>query len=100
MGEDPRNIYVVGCPSIDVIRETPMLDLDTLEEFFQLDFNKPVLLMIQHPVTTEAESSFHQIKKTVDAIREVGVQTVTLLPNNDAGYSKIINFYAYLQSNV
>jgi GDP/UDP-N,N'-diacetylbacillosamine 2-epimerase (hydrolysing) len=92
MGEDPDNIYVVGCPSIDVLRETPLVEIDALEEYFQLDFNKPVLLMIQHPVTTEAEESFLQIKATVDAIRELEVQTVALLPNNDAGYSKIIDY--------
>jgi UDP-N-acetylglucosamine 2-epimerase (non-hydrolysing)/GDP/UDP-N,N'-diacetylbacillosamine 2-epimerase (hydrolysing) len=92
MGEDPSNIYVVGCPSIDVIRETPNVDIETLEEYLNINFSKPVLLMIQHPVTTEAEDSFQQIKETVDAIREVEVQTVALLPNNDAGYSKIIDY--------
>jgi UDP-N-acetylglucosamine 2-epimerase (non-hydrolysing)/GDP/UDP-N,N'-diacetylbacillosamine 2-epimerase (hydrolysing) len=92
MGEDPDNIYVVGCPSIDVIRETPKVDIKTLEEYFNLNFEKPVLLMIQHPVTTEAGDSFLQIKETVDAIRELEVQAVALLPNNDAGYSKIIDY--------
>jgi GDP/UDP-N,N'-diacetylbacillosamine 2-epimerase (hydrolysing) len=92
MGEDPSNIYVVGCPSIDVIRETPNVDIETLEEYLNTDFTKPVLLMIQHPVTTEAEDSFSQIKETVDAIKESGVQTIALLPNNDAGHSKIIEF--------
>jgi UDP-N-acetylglucosamine 2-epimerase (non-hydrolysing)/GDP/UDP-N,N'-diacetylbacillosamine 2-epimerase (hydrolysing) len=92
MGEDPENIYVVGCPSIDVIHETPMVDIETLEEYFGLDFSKPILLMIQHPVTTEAEHSFFQIKETVDAIKELKIQTVALLPNNDAGYSKIIDY--------
>ena len=48
--------------------------------------------MIQHPVTTEAEHSFLQIKETVDAIKELKTQTVALLPNNDAGYSKIIDY--------
>ena len=48
--------------------------------------------MIQHPVTTEAGDSFLQIKETVDAIRELEVQAVALLPNNDAGYSKIIDY--------
>ena len=71
MGEDPNNIYVVGCPSIDVICETPVVNIQTLEEYFGLDFSKPILLMIQHPVTTEAEHSFLQIKETVDAIKEL-----------------------------
>lgn len=92
MGEEPNNIFVVGCPSIDVICETPIVNIQTLEEYFGFDFSKPILLMIQHPVTTEAEDSFSQIKETVDAIKETGIQTVALLPNNDAGYSKIIDY--------
>ena len=48
--------------------------------------------MIQHPVTTESGDSFFQIKQTVDAIKETGVQTVVLLPNNDAGYARIIEY--------
>ena len=47
--------------------------------------------MIQHPVTTEAESSFSD-KETVDAIIEAKIQTIALLPNNDAGHQKIINY--------
>jgi len=92
MGEDPDNIYVVGCPSIDVINETPKVDINTLEEYLNLDFSQPVLLMIQHPVTTEVGDSFLQIKETVDAIKETGIQTIALLPNNDAGHSKIIEY--------
>jgi len=92
MGEDPKNIYVVGCPSIDVIVETPDLKRELLEEYFDIEFKNPILLMIQHPVTTEAENAFEQIKHTVDAIKETGVQTIVLLPNNDAGHSSIINY--------
>lgn len=92
MGENPNNIYVVGCPSIDVIRKTPIVDSKILEKYFDLDFSQPILLLIQHPVTTEAQDSFNQIKKTVDAIKEVGVQTIVLLPNNDAGHSEIIKY--------
>jgi len=92
MGEDPNNIFVVGCPSIDVIVNTDLVSKARLEEYFNLDFSKPVLLMIQHPVTTEAHDSFNQIKETIEAIEETGVQTVVLLPNNDAGYSNIIEY--------
>lgn len=92
MGEDPKNIYVVGCPSIDVIKNTPYVEKSVLAEYFTLDFSKPILLMIQHPVTTEAHDSFKQIKETVDAIKETRIQTVVLLPNNDAGYSRIIDY--------
>ena len=35
--------------------------------------------MIQHPVTTEVYDSFNQIKETVDAIKQVGLQTVVFV---------------------
>jgi len=92
MGEEPKNIYVVGCPSIDVIVNTPEIDIIELEQYFDLDFSKPVLLLIQHPVTTEASDSFNQIKETVDAIKESKIQTIALLPNNDAGHEEIIDY--------
>ena len=46
--------------------------------------------MIQHPVTTEAKSALDQIRETITAVKNVGVQAIALLPNNDAGHSKII----------
>jgi GDP/UDP-N,N'-diacetylbacillosamine 2-epimerase (hydrolysing) len=90
LGENPEDIYVVGCPSIDVLVNTPMVDKDFLEKKYQLDFSKPFIIMIQHPVTTEAKSSLDQIRETIKAIKNIGVQTLALLPNNDAGHSKII----------
>lgn len=91
MGEDPENIFVVGCPSIDVLVDTPVIPKEELEKEFDLDFSKPFVIMIQHPVTTEAATSLDQIKETINAIKELGIQCIVLLPNNDAGFSNIIN---------
>jgi len=90
LGENPKDIYVTGCPSIDVLMNTPYLPKENLEKEFGVDFSKPFLLMIQHPVTTEAKSSFDQIKETINAIKNKGIQAIVLLPNNDAGHAKII----------
>ncbi len=90
LGENPKDIYQVGCPSIDVLTQTPHLEPRLLEEEFDIDFSKPFLLVIQHPVTTEAMSSYEQIKQTIDAIKNVGAQAIILLPNNDAGHGRII----------
>ena len=92
MGENPKNIYVVGCPSIDVLIQTPKIERKIIEEYFDIDFDKPSMLMIQHPVTTEASESFEQIKQTIDAILMKEIQTIVLLPNNDAGHSRIIDY--------
>lgn len=91
MGENPNNIYVVGCPSIDVLVNTPYIDKEILEKEFDIDFNKPFILMIQHPVTTEVDDSLMQIQATITAIKKLRIQTIALLPNNDAGHRNIIN---------
>lgn len=91
IGENPNDIYVVGCPSIDVLVNTPYVDKFDLEARYSLDFSKPFVIMIQHPVTTEVELSLEQIKKTIDVIKRMEIQALALLPNNDAGHSKIID---------
>lgn len=91
IGENPEDIYVVGCPSIDVLVNTPYIDKSGLEEKYNLDFSKPFVIMIQHPVTTEAKSSLDQIKETIEVIKKMDIQALALLPNNDAGHSKIID---------
>lgn len=96
MGEKPDSIYVVGCPSIDVLVSTPVVPREKIEEYLKVDLSKPTLLMIQHPVTTEWMNSFDQIRETIEAVKQSGVQCIVLLPNNDAGHSKIID---YIKSN-
>ncbi|MCA0389030.1 MAG: UDP-N-acetylglucosamine 2-epimerase [Bacteroidetes bacterium] len=90
MGEHPDSIFVVGCPSIDVLLETPVIPRKEIEDKLSIDLSKPTLLMIQHPVTTESLSSFDQISETIDAISESNINCIVSLPNNDAGHAKII----------
>jgi len=90
MGENPKSIYVVGCPSIDTLISAPIIPREDLEKEFKVDFSKPVALVIQHPVTTTNKESFKQIEETIEAVKDLKIQTIVLLPNNDAGYSDII----------
>jgi len=40
---------------------------------------------LQHPVTTEYESSLYQINQTINAVKDLNIQVVWLWPNVDAG---------------
>lgn len=91
LGENPEYVFNVGCPSIDTIIETPKMDKQMLEEKFNVDFSKPTILLIQHPVTTESNESEKQILTTIEVIKEMGIQALVALPNNDAGSSEIID---------
>jgi GDP/UDP-N,N'-diacetylbacillosamine 2-epimerase (hydrolysing) len=90
LGENPDFVFNVGCPSIDTIVKTPIIDKKNLEEKFNIDFTKPVILLIQHPVTTESAESKEQILNTINVIKDLEIQALVALPNNDAGSSDII----------
>jgi UDP-hydrolysing UDP-N-acetyl-D-glucosamine 2-epimerase len=90
MGEDPRTVVTTGCPSIDILAG---LDLSLPKDIFVryggvgslLDPQKPYLVVLQHPVTTEFGDGVSQITQTLKAIAELRIQTVWLWPNVDAG---------------
>ncbi len=90
MGENPKDIHVVGCPSLDVLVNAPVVPKEELEKRFGVDFSQPTVILIQHPVTTENTDSLRQITETLKALKAVEVQTIALLPNNDAGFSSIV----------
>lgn len=92
MGEDPANVFVTGCPSIDLARlvlETPALDFDPFRRYggvgADLDISDGYLVAMQHSVTTEYEEARHQIGETLRAVCDLGMPTLWFWPNVDAG---------------
>jgi GDP/UDP-N,N'-diacetylbacillosamine 2-epimerase (hydrolysing) len=90
MGEDPAWVFNVGCPSIDLVARTALgLRRDVLEQFggtgAPVDPEQPFLLVMQHPVTTEYGHGFDQVNTTLEAVAELGMQTLVFWPNVDAG---------------
>lgn len=90
MGEAEHTIHVCGCPAIDLAAEVRGADGGDLFRAYggvgdRLDWNKPFLVVLQHPVTTEFGHGREQIMQTIKAVERVGMQTVWLWPNVDAG---------------
>ena len=90
MGEDPAWVFNTGCPSIDLVARTDLgLRREVLEQFGgtgeSVDPEQPFLLVMQHPVTTEYGQGFEQINQTLEAVAELGMQTLVFWPNVDAG---------------
>jgi len=52
LGEEPWRITTVGAPGLDEIREASVTPPATLAERYGIDVTAPLLLTVQHPVTT------------------------------------------------
>lgn len=97
MGEQESSIYLTGCPSIDLINsENLYLPKDLFKRYGgvggELDSEKPYILVLQHPVTTEYGKGLEQISETLaacDSIGKSGYQIIWLWPNVDAGSDDI-----------
>ena len=90
MGEIKKNIFVVGCPSIDALKSEKQITQKKIFAKFKLDLTKPYSIVIQHSVTSEIYSAQKQMKQTILALKKFDMQHLIIFPNNDAGSDKII----------
>lgn len=96
LGERPEDVYLVGCPRIDLVAEIMAQQDGELDDHLfdvgvgeRFDLSRPFLLVSQHPVTTEYGAGERQITETLEAIRETGLPAIILWPNADAGSDDI-----------
>lgn len=91
MGEEPERIVNSGCPSIDTLCHQDLtISNEKMHEYnsgvgYQIDFTKPYILMMQHPVTTTPEEGRSQVEKTLAALKGREEQKIVMWPNIDAG---------------
>jgi len=101
MGEQEFRVFNVGNPGLDRIRSLPSITLKQISKNLSINLveNQPLILLIQHVISTESESGEEQMLQTMIAIEEMGIQTVMSYPNSDPGSNqiiKIINQYKHL----
>ncbi len=90
MGEEPWRIVNSGCPSIDTLYHQDLtISNERMERYSyvgqQIDFTKPYILVLQHPVTTTPQEGRRQIEETLYALRDRAEQKIVMWPNIDAG---------------
>ena len=95
MGEETKRVHFVGCPSIDMIRSNDLtIDNDIFHNKYggtgkNIDFTKPYILVLQHPVTTSFGRGLDQINEILMAIKDRPEQKIVVWPNIDAGSDEI-----------
>ena len=113
LGENKKNIYLTGCPSIDILKnENLNLDQNLIKKINltktggDIDFKKKFIILMQHPVTTEYNIAGKQIDETIKAVKilnKKGIKILWLWPNIDAGsdiFSKRIRMFRERNNNL
>ena len=91
MGEDPDRVFVTGAPALDTILGEPLTGHARICRKYGLDPGRVYILVVQNPVTREADDAGRQMGKTLEAVRELGIQALVVYPNADAGGQEMID---------
>lgn len=90
MGERPEQIFVCGAPGLDAIFGEEIDSKESVFKLLDLNIDNKTALVLQHPVTIESEESGVQIRETLSAVKDSGLQAVIIYPNADAGGRSMI----------
>ena len=92
LGENSKNIHVIGSPDIDLMISKQLPSLDDSIKRYQLPF-KNYSLLLYHPVTSEIDKLSFHVKQIVQAISLSEENYIVIYPNNDSGSDLIINSF-------
>ena len=98
LGELSEYIFNVGSPGLDSILNKEYKTKEQIFNKFKLDESKKLIIVAQHPVTTQREEAAYQMEQTMEAVREIGEQTILIYPNSDAGGRDMISIISKYES--
>jgi UDP-N-acetylglucosamine 2-epimerase (non-hydrolysing)/GDP/UDP-N,N'-diacetylbacillosamine 2-epimerase (hydrolysing) len=95
LGENPKYVFLVGSPSLNNIKHVHYVKKGIIMKKFGIDPEKPLIIFLQHPVTTEIKEVERQIGESIAGLKTVvekyGAQVFAIYSNNDAGGKCIVN---------
>ena len=95
MGEREEDVYLVGCPRMDLVREILEAENGLPCDLFAdgvggaIDPDAPFVIVSQHAVTTEYGEGRAQMMETLIAVSRLGLPAIVLWPNPDAGSGQV-----------
>ena len=88
LGEEEWRVTVVGAPGLDDVLTGEYGDPEATKA--DLGLTRQLVLVVQHPVTTQPDRAGDQMRETLDAVASFDVDPVVIYPNADAGGKRII----------
>ncbi len=90
MGENSKNVFTVGNPVLDNLKNIPNIDQKILSKKYNLDPEKRFIILLQHTVTTEVNIQSKHITSIINALKEINIQFIIIHGNADAGSKNIL----------
>ncbi|MBI2050303.1 MAG: UDP-N-acetylglucosamine 2-epimerase (hydrolyzing) [Parcubacteria group bacterium] len=93
MGENPKYVFNVGATDIEFVARNRFRVSEKLINQLGVgdvvDIDKPFLIAMQHPVTSEIGANRAHLTETLEAVRSLNIPTVWFWPNVDAGADEV-----------
>ena len=100
MGEDPRYVFNTGSLDVELAAQVDTtIDSDEVNSFgvgHLVDIDEPFLMVVQHPVTTEADNRRH-LEVTLRAVSALGLPAIWFWPNADAGTGEMADSLRHMR---
>jgi UDP-N-acetylglucosamine 2-epimerase (non-hydrolysing)/GDP/UDP-N,N'-diacetylbacillosamine 2-epimerase (hydrolysing) len=90
LGEEEWRVTTAGAPGLDDVLAGEYDDPEETRAELGFDADRPLLLVVQHPVTTHPEQAGAQMRATLDAVADSDAQIALIYPNADAGGKQMI----------
>jgi GDP/UDP-N,N'-diacetylbacillosamine 2-epimerase (hydrolysing) len=91
LGEAPETVFLTGAPGLDSILNQTRHNSDELSRRLGIVLRRPRILLVQHSVSTSADTAAPEMAESLAALAELGHQTIVIYPNCDAGGRRVID---------
>ncbi|HKG45143.1 MAG TPA: UDP-N-acetylglucosamine 2-epimerase [Pyrinomonadaceae bacterium] len=99
-GEEAWRVHNVGHAGIDRLRTTDELSTSELAKALGVKtIDDQFAVIVQHPLTSEISKAGDQMRETLSAALELGLQTFISYPNSDPGSNQIIDAIEVFKQN-
>jgi len=91
MGEEKWRVHVVGDVHVDLIKAKMYTPAKEVRKRFRLSNNEDFVMVLYHPVTTEPENSYRDMRNVLRAVKRSNLKVILTYPCSDQGYQGIID---------
>lgn len=100
MGELESNVFYLGAPGLDAIRDFAPEPSATLRDRMGLAPEGRLIACVFHPVVQDADLAAGQVRALLDALVVQDADVVIMAPNSDAGSAEITAVYAAAHTEI